>query len=179
MALWRYHSAMSSVVQPVLKLWPLAAACASAAMLATAHAFERFGGLAPCTLCYYQRDVYWAALSAGMIGFALMYLRQPWLGRAADVILALVFLLGAGIAAYHSGAEWKWWPGPTTCSGGGTVDAAGLNALLNGAKFAAPRCDEAAWRMLGLSMAGWNVLVSLGLVSLSLAAAARTDRHDD
>jgi disulfide bond formation protein DsbB len=173
---------MSSVVQPVLKLWPLAAACASAVMLAIAHGFERFGGLAPCTLCYYQRDVYWAALAAGMVGFALMYVRQPWLGRAADVILALVFLTGAGIAAYHSGAEWKWWPGPTTCSGGaGHVDAAGLNAFLNGAKFSAPRCDEAAWRMLGLSMAGWNVLASLGLGGLSLAAAARTDtdRQDD
>ncbi len=173
---------MSSVVQPVLKLWPLAAACASAAMLATAHAFERFGGLAPCTLCYYQRDVYWVALAAGMVGFALMYLRQPWLGRTADVILALVFLTGAGIAAYHAGAEWKWWPGPTTCSGGAQhVDTAGLNAFLNGAKFSAPRCDEAAWRMLGLSMAGWNGLVSLGLVGLSLAAATRTDkdRQDD
>lgn len=170
---------MSSVVQPVLKLWPLAAACAAAAMLAVAHAFEHFGGLSPCTLCYYQRDVYWAALGAGLIGFALMYLRQPWLSRTADAILALVFLVGAGVAAYHAGAEWKWWPGPTTCSGGGTVDAAGLRAFLDGAKFAPPRCDEAAWRMLGLSMAGWNVLISLGLVGLSLTAAARTDRQDD
>ena len=173
---------MSSVVQPVLKLWPLAAACASAAMLAAAHAFERFGGLSPCTLCYYQRDVYWWALGAGMIGFALMYLRQPWLSRAADGVLALVFLVGAGIAAYHAGAEWKWWPGPTTCAGGaGTLTAAGMDAFLNGAKFAPPRCDEAAWRMLGLSMAGWNVLISLGLVGLSLASAARTDteRQDD
>lgn len=148
-------------------------------MLAVAHAFEHFGGLSPCTLCYYQRDVYWAALGAGLIGFALMYLRQPWLSRAADAILALVFLIGAGVAAYHAGAEWKWWPGPTTCSGGGTVDAAGLKAFLDGAKFAPPRCDEAAWRMLGLSMAGWNVLISLGLVGLSLTAAARTNRQDD
>jgi disulfide bond formation protein DsbB len=170
---------MYSVVRPVFRLWPLAAACASAAMLASAHAFERFGGLAPCTLCYYQRDVYWAALTAGMIGFALIYLRQPWLDRAADVILALVFLTGAGIAAYHAGAEWKWWPGPTTCGGGGTVDAAGLNALLNGAKFSPPSCEEAAWRMFGLSMAGWNVLVSLGLACLSLAAALRRDADNE
>jgi disulfide bond formation protein DsbB len=149
-------------------------------MLAIAHASERFGGLAPCTLCYYQRDVYWAALGVGIVGFALTYLPIDGLGRAADAVLALVFLAGAGIAAYHAGAEWKWWPGPTTCSGGGgSVGAADLHAFLNGAKYAAPRCDEAAWRMLGLSMAGWNVLVSLGLVALSLAAATRTGRQDD
>ena len=61
---------MPSIVQPVLKLWPLAAAWASAAMLAIAHAFETFGDLSPCTLCYYQRDVYWTALPRG-VGFAL------------------------------------------------------------------------------------------------------------
>jgi disulfide bond formation protein DsbB len=170
---------MRSLVGPVLKLWPLTAACASAAMLAAAHAFEHFGGLAPCTLCFYQRDVYWLALSAGLIGFALAYGWAARIGPAADAILGLVFLAGAGLAAYHAGVEWKWWPGPTTCSGGGAVSAAGLNALLAGARFAPPRCDEAAWRMLGLSMAGWNALVSLGLAGLSLAAAARKERTDD
>jgi disulfide bond formation protein DsbB len=170
---------MRSVMQPVLRLWPLSAACAAAAMLATAHGFEHFGGLAPCTLCFYQRDVYWIALSVGLVGFALTYARVAWLGPAADAILALVFLAGAGIAAYHAGAEWKWWPGPTTCSGGGTVGADAMKAFLAGAKLSAPRCDEAAWRMLGLSMAGWNVLISLGLVVLSLAAALRARRHDD
>ena len=171
---------MSSVVRPVLKLWPLAAACASAAMLAIAHAFERFGGLQPCTLCFYQRDVYWTALAVGIAGFALSYMR-PWIGRGAAIVLILVFLTGAGIAAYHAGAEWKWWPGPTTCSGGGNshVGAADLSAFLNGAKYAAPRCDEAQWRMLGLSMAGWNVLCSLGLAGISLAAAFRKERADD
>jgi disulfide bond formation protein DsbB len=170
---------MSSVVRPVLKFWPLAGACASAAMLAIAHAFETFGGLAPCTLCLYQRDVYWAALAAGMVGFVLSYVLRAWVARGADVLLALVFLIGVGIAAYHAGAEWKWWPGPTTCSGGGSVSAAGLSAFLNGARFAPPRCDQAAWRMLGLSMAGWNVLISLGLVCLSLTAALQKGRPDE
>jgi disulfide bond formation protein DsbB len=169
---------MSSVVRPVLKFWPLAGACASAAMLAIAHAFETFGGLAPCTLCLYQREVYWIALAAGMIGFALGYVRLRWAPRATDAVLALVFLAGAAIAAYHAGAEWKWWPGPTTCSGGGSVSAAGLSDFLNGAHYAPPRCDQAAWRMLGLSMAGWNVLISLGLVCLSLAAALGKGRAD-
>ena len=168
---------MSSVLRQVLKLWPLAGACASAAMLAIAHASEHFGGLQPCTLCFYQRDVYWWALALGMGGFALSYVRPKWVGRGADYLLAVVFLVGAGIAAYHAGAEWKWWPGPTTCSGGGHV--ADLTAFINGAKYAAPRCDEAQWRMLGLSMAGWNVLCSLGLTALSLAAALRPGPVDE
>ena len=79
---------MSSVLKPVLKLWPLAAACASAAALGIAHGFEHFG-YAPCHLCYYQRDVYWFALTVGLIGFALRYTRVAWIGRAADVILAI------------------------------------------------------------------------------------------
>ena len=175
----RYQTRMLSVLKPILKLWPLAAACASAAMLATAHGFEHFGGLSPCTLCYYQRDVYWLALSVGLVGFALSYVRPAWVGPIADILLALVFLGGAGIAAYHAGAGWKWWPGPTTCSGGGSVTAGAMDAFLKGAKMSPPRCDEAAWRMLGLSMAGWNVLVSLGLACLSIVAALRTGRQDD
>ena len=170
---------MTSLVAFVLRLWPLWAACASAAMLGTAHAFETFGGLAPCTLCLYQRDVYWLALAVGVVGFALAYGRAPWMGPVANAVLGLVFLAGAGVAAYHAGVEWKWWPGPTTCSGGGAVSAASLNALLAGAKIAPPRCDEAAWRMFGLSMAGWNTLVSLGLVGLSAAAFARRPSRDD
>ena len=170
---------MRSFLRPFLDHWTLTAACASAAMLAVAHLFEHFG-YAPCTLCFYQRDVYWAALAVGMIGFALRYTRVGWIGRAADVILALIFLTGAAIAVYHSGAEWKWWPGPAECSGVGHISLTDLTAQLRAVKVHAPHCDEAPWRLLGLSMAGWNVLVSLGLVGLSLVAGTRKDRrHDD
>ena len=65
----------------------------------------------------------------------------------------------------------KFWPGPATCSGGGgKVTAAAMQDLLNGARLAAPRCDEAAWRFLGLSMAGWNVLISLKMAVWSVLA---------
>jgi disulfide bond formation protein DsbB len=97
----------------------------------------------------------------------------------SDWILALVFLLSAGVAAYHAGAEWKFWPGPTTCSGAGGiggVDAGDLAALMKGAKIRPPACDEAAWVFAGLSMAGWNALISLGLALLSALAALRERR---
>jgi disulfide bond formation protein DsbB len=170
---------MRSPIKPFLDHWTLTAACASAAMLAGAHAFETFGGLLPCHLCLYQRDVYWASLSVGIVGFALGYMRLRWAGRLAILLLALLFALGAGIAAYHAGVEWKWWPGPSSCTGGGTVNAGDLNAFLGGAKAQPPRCDEAAWRMFGLSMAGYNVLISLGLAALSVCALrTRPPAHD-
>jgi disulfide bond formation protein DsbB len=168
------------MLKPFLDRWRLCALLASAAMLATAHAFETFGGYAPCTLCLRQREVYWAA-AAIAAGF-MVVVRLPGGPRWrewSDWILALVFLLGAGVAAYHAGAEWKFWPGPTTCSGAGGiggVDTADLAALMNGAKVRPPACDEAAWVFAGLSMAGWNALISLGLALLSALAALRERR---
>ena len=78
-----------------------------------------------------------------------------------------------GVAAYHAGVEWKWWPGPASCTGGGAVNAGQLAAFMNGAKLAVPQCDQAAWRLLGISMAGYNVLLSLALAIGSLFAARR------
>jgi disulfide bond formation protein DsbB len=166
----------TTLVLPVLRRWPLWAALISAAMLATAHAFETFGGLAPCHLCLQQREVYWTALAVGLAGTVLS--RVKWTVRARITVLLLltaIFLYSAGLAAFHAGVEWKWWPGPATCTGGaGRITAADLAASLGGeAKLGPPACDVAAWRMLGLSMAGWNVLVSLGLAKLSALAAAR------
>ena len=147
-----------------LRHWLIIALATSEAMLGIAHAFQTFGHLEPCTLCLQQRDAYWATLWISAIAVVAGRFRQaaplkPWFGWA----LALVFLIGAGIAVRHAGAEWKWWPGPQACSGGGTVSATDLARLMHGAKSAPPRCDEARWRFLWLSMAGWNALISLKL----------------
>src|SRR5215218_6583267 len=103
---------MMNVLRPFLDRWRLCAVLASAAMLATAHAFETFGGYAPCLLCLRQPEVYWTALG---LGVAFMILVRTPVGvrlRAATCwALALVFLAGAAIAVYHAGAEWKLWPG--------------------------------------------------------------------
>lgn len=166
---------MPGLVQAVLNRWRLAALVASAAMLAIAHAFQTFGGLAPCTLCLRQREVYWTAAAVALVAMLLVRTRggARWRGPA-NLVLGLIFLAGAGIAAYHAGAEWKWWPGPTACaSAGGGVSADAMAGLLAGDKIKPPACDEAAWVFAGLSMAGWNVLISLGLAALSLLAAWR------
>ena len=93
--------------------------------------------------------------------------------------LALVFLYGTGLAVWHAGAEWKWWPGPAACAlGKGELSASGLNDFLAGAAQPMPSCEVAVWHFLGLSMAGWNVLISLKLAVLSgLAALGFGDRR--
>ena len=167
---------MNRVLRPFLDRWRLCAALASAAMLAAAHAFQSFGGLAPCTLCLRQREVYWLAAAAGLA--FMVVVRLPGGPRWRQIscwILALIFLAGGAIAVYHAGAEWKFWPGPKACSGAGTgaIDAQAMARLLGGARIRPPACDEPAWVFLGLSMAGWNALISLGLAALSAAAALR------
>ena len=92
-------------------------------------------------------------------------------------MLLLIFQVGTGVAAYNAGVEWKWWPGPASCTGGGHVDANQLRAFMNGAKLSEPQCDQAAWTLFGLSMAGYNALVSLGLVVLSALAVREARDH--
>jgi disulfide bond formation protein DsbB len=142
-------------------------------MLAAAHAFETFGGYAPCGLCLKQREVYWAALAVAAIGYVLVRLKR-FPANVLALLLAAIFATGMVVAAYHAGVEWKWWPGPTSCSGGGGSGLAvtgDLSALLEGKRVRPPACDEAAWRMFGISMAGYNALISLALAALGLAFA--------
>jgi len=155
--------------------WPRWAFLACVMMLAGAHIFETFGHMAPCELCLKQRDVYWYAMGVAAIGSLLGFTRfRGPATRIANVALTLLFLLGATVAGYHAGVEWKFWPGPAECTGGAQgVSAADLTALLNGAKSKMPDCDKPAWIFLGLSMAGWNTLVSLGLALFSAMAASR------
>jgi disulfide bond formation protein DsbB len=168
---------MPTILRPILDRWRFFALLASAAMLAIAHAFQTFGGLAPCELCLKQRTVYWVA---GAIAAAAMVVVRlpggPRLREASCWLLALVFLAGVGVAGYHAGVEWKFWPGPQECSGGGTVSVQALRDLLNGAGQKMPACDHPAWVFAGLSMAGWNTVASLILVGLSAASALNERR---
>lgn len=170
---------MRALIGIVLRHWLALALAASAAMLAIAHGFETFGHLPPCTLCLYQRDVYWTALPIAAAGLVLQRTPLAGLAVAAGWLLAITFLVGCGIAVWHAGAEWKFWPGPQACSSsGGGATAAGLAALMKGAKINAPHCDVAAWRFLGLSMAGWNALISLKLAGWSAIWSVWSLRND-
>lgn len=162
--------------------WPLLALLASAAMLATAHLFERLLLLAPCPLCYNQRQVYWAAGALALVAIFLNWRgAPPRLQSALSLLLGVVFLTGAGIAGYHSLVEWGILPAPATCAAGNVHIEGDLWERL-GKPIAVPSCDKAMWRLpdaaWGLSMAGWNFLVSVALAALSIFAATRPMRTD-
>lgn len=161
---------ISAVLQQ--KAWPMVAIVVSAFMLLAAHAFERFALLAPCPLCLRQREVYWALIAVAVTGLVLARLRQtPRFMMALNVLIGLVFIVGAVVAVYHAGVEWRWWPAPDGCAAAAPGDI--LNASLDNLneRQATASCLDAPWVMLGLSMAGWNALASIALAALSLAAA--------
>ena len=150
----------------------LAVAVLSAAALGGALAIEHIGGVAPCPLCLDQRIAYYAAVPLALLALWLLP-GNVHLSRVILALLAVGFLLNAGLGIYHSGIEWSWWSGPETCSGTGTI-ATTPDALLESLKNPrVVRCDEAALRILGLSLAGYSALVSAWLAALAgLGAAA-------
>ncbi|MDZ7629502.1 MAG: disulfide bond formation protein B [Parvularculaceae bacterium] len=152
-----------------------ASGAGSAILLAGAHAFERFGGFAPCALCLDQREAHWAGLGVAIAGLALAFVfKSKRIAAAAVGAAALVYGFSAGLAFYHTGVEFKFWPGPVTCSGAGPVslEPGALADVLNGTASTAS-CSDAAWTLLGISMAGYNLLFSAALLALCAFAAAR------
>ena len=155
------------------RLFPLLILVASIAVLGAAFAFQYWGGLDPCVLCLYQRYPYGAVIVlAGGAFLAPTSRVQPIL----LALVALVFLMGAAIAAFHVGVENKWWEGLASCGAGAPSMPQNLNALMNSLSRQPARCDSVAWSMFGISMAGYNFLISLALAAFSLWAARRIAR---
>lgn len=142
----------------------LAAALGSIALLGGAYYFQYVVGLAPCDMCFWQRYPHMVAIVAGLLTLPLMRARQVALLLAVVAILAL--FVTAGIGVFHAGVEYRLWEGPQACSGRipTGLSAEELKKVLLGARMV--RCDEAAWKMWGISMAGWNAILSGGLATL-------------
>ena len=156
----------------------------SAGLIAGAHAFERIGGMAPCLLCLDQREAHWTALGVGAVLLVLAQLGAARLVAAGLGALAMVYLFSAGLAGFHAGVEWGFWPGPDGCAPPTRADMAGLNTddilgSLDRPGPEGPSCSEAAWRMLGVSMAGYNALISAGLAGAAILACAVFARRLD
>lgn len=149
------------------KLLITLAAGGSAALLLGAFAFQYLGDMAPCKLCLWQRYPHAVAVAVGVIAVI-----APT--RFLIVTGALAALTTAGIGAYHVGIEQGWWEGPTTCTAGpiGGLDPDALFEQIMSAPLI--RCDEIAWQLAGISMAGWNAIASL-IFALIWVAALRRD----
>ena len=165
------------MMSTILNRWPWFAFLASALLLAGAHAFETFGHYPPCTLCLRQREVHWAVLAIAAAGAAIGFTPvAPRAYRWVCLALLAAFAYSTYMGAFHAGVEWHWWPGPTTCAsthGSTHVSADDMNAILHGGHINGPACDQALWHFLGISMAGWNALISLKLTVFSGLAAWR------
>jgi disulfide bond formation protein DsbB len=135
-------------------------ALVSAALLLGALALQYLGGFQPCRLCVWQRWPYLALIALGLIGWR-------WRPRVALGVATLVLLGGAGLAAYHVGIEQGWWALPASCVAGGT--AATVEELKRMLAEAPPACDQVSFAFLGLTLAGWNLAISVLLATFTVA----------
>jgi disulfide bond formation protein DsbB len=139
--------------------------------LLVALASQYWGGLAPCELCLDQR---WALVAAGILAIPGIFLEtKPKAARIFLTLAGAAALAGAGIAIFHVGVEQHWWQGTSSCT---TQIKSGMSAAeFEAAILAAPvvRCDDIAWSLFGISMAGYNVLYSGALGAFSLWQARR------
>ena len=152
--------------------WMVPALLLGACLMALGLAFlaQYVGGLAPCVLCLYQRAAYGVA---GLFALLALFFAPRLMDDLVRLLVGaagLAFVAGAGIAFFHVGVEQHWWEGTQSCTGaslGAASTVEDLRALLESAPLV--RCDEIAWSLFGLSMAGYNVLASLFLAFLSFA----------
>jgi disulfide bond formation protein DsbB len=146
-------------------------------LLAGAYAFEYLGGLKPCPLCLEQRGPWFALIPIGGFIYSAGMAKAP-----RNLIMALyaaaivIALWSTYLGFFHAGVEYKWWPGPQSCSGGGVSLEGGLGNI---SASDIVRCDEIPWAMFGISLAGFNFLFSLvaaGLAGLGLRTALMEKR---
>jgi disulfide bond formation protein DsbB len=153
--------------RPIVAAAAIVAVGGAAAILG-AWFFQYGVGLKPCPLCLEQRYPYYFA-----IPLAALVMMGDQVGSSRKVLvaalgaIALGMLWNAGLGTYHAGVEWKLWAGPRDCSGAleSLGNAGSLLDTLD--KISVVRCDEAAWRFLGVSLAGYNAVISLGLAAVA------------
>ena len=144
-----------------------------AGLLAGAYGSEILGGLNPCEMCWWQRYAHIAGLAFALLSVALV--RLPDRGRSFVWLAALGIFASGAIGAYHAGVEAKVFEGFTQCTstaGGGSA----ADFLKHIMEAPLTRCDQVQWEMLGISMAGWNAIVSIGFALLILWLSTRRPR---
>jgi disulfide bond formation protein DsbB len=137
-------------------------ALASGAILLSVLALQYLGDLPPCPLCVWQRWPYVGVAVLGLLGWR-------WQPRVLLALAALVLLVGAGLGVYHVGVEQGWWALPAGCAAGASAQS--VEELRRLLAEAPPACDQVSFSLLGLSLAGWNVIASLALAAYAIAAA--------
>jgi disulfide bond formation protein DsbB len=143
---------------------------AAAATLAGAWTFQALG-FQPCELCLIERTPYYASLPLAAAAFFLARDASPFFARGILILLAMIFLAGAALATYHAGVEWKLWPGPAGCTGSFVAPTSMEQFRAQLEHVHVVRCDAPALRILGLSLAAWNVPISLAIAFAAFLGA--------
>ena len=153
------------MIQALDKKAVLAAFLLGLATISAAWASQLWGGLVPCDLCWGQRvPYYWGLPVLALV--LVMWNRLPltvW--YIAIAVAAAIFAWGVYLGGYHAGVEYRWWPGPTHCTG---LGEGGLS-FEDIQTFGGPRivpCDKVQFQLMGISLAGFNTLISAGIVVL-------------
>jgi disulfide bond formation protein DsbB len=150
---------------------------AATAVILLALAFEYVGHYEPCALCLEQRYAYYFAMPMLFGALVLVAAQRNGLAALLFLAVALGFLINAGLGVYHAGVEWKYWAGPDTCAATPKSLSTGTGGLLKQLeKIRVARCDEATWSFIGLSFAGWNVVISLLLAAGATVSAIKALR---
>jgi disulfide bond formation protein DsbB len=150
------------------KLARLLALIVPAGLLGGALAFQYVGGLPPCEMCYWQRWPHAAAII--LAGASFLSPATSARSRMFTLLAALAVAVSGAIGVFHAGVELGWWQGLTRCTAGGALT---LDDLLN---VPLVRCDQVQWSLLGISMAGWNAILSHGSAALIALLATRSTR---
>jgi disulfide bond formation protein DsbB len=155
----------------------LAITAIAIATLAGAWFFQLVLDIRPCPLCLEQRYAYYLAIPLGaLVAWAAAKHAPRGVLAAGLALLALAALANAWLGGYHAGVEWGFWQGPTECTGP-VLDLGKAGSLFDNLdKVKVIRCDEVQWQFLGLSLAGYNVLISLLMAALAIWAIARSKR---
>ena len=125
-------------------------------------------GLPPCPLCLEERIAYHIVIPLSLLmAIAALVRAPPKLLMVGFAVIIVAMACNVVLGAYHAGVEWHWWAGPTDCTGPLTDLRAGGSLLNQLQSIHVVRCDEAAWRFLGISLAGYNALISLLLAAIA------------
>lgn len=137
------------------------------AVIAGAWGFELIGGLEPCPMCLTQRWPYYIGMP--VLAAAFLLSEQNYARYYAWRLLLLagaVFVAGAGLGGYHAGVEYGLWPGPAACSGGREIAGSTDELLAQLETVQVIRCGEVSWTLFGMSLAGFNTLLSLVIAAI-------------
>ena len=161
----------TSIAKQPASQWAALSLFTAVAVILGALAFEHIGGYLPCPLCLQQRYAYYVAIP--LLFIAMIFLSSG--PRPAAIALlffcSMIFLANAAFGVYHAGGEWGYWDLPATCSATGELSGGGANLLKSLQDAKVPECGKPELIILGLSLAGWNAIISTCLTIGCLKAA--------